>query len=190
MFSKVAAFAASEDDQEIDIALAVEHRLLRGHPRLRERDLHHRGRHARRGLQDRPHLGVQQVRQGSQPAQGEGGEPPGRGHPRGSHRHHLGQAEGSSVRGPDQGQARQRLHSIVGAAGHQREAGRVVRGEPDGGQPRRQEGHGRGAGPGGGQERSQRHPSQDSALGRRHAGQAEGLLQPRPTRERAVHRRG
>ena len=34
---------------------AVEHRLLRGHPRLRQRHLHHRGRHARRGLQDRAH---------------------------------------------------------------------------------------------------------------------------------------
>ena len=33
----------------------VEHRLLRGHPRLRQRHLHHRGRHARRGLQDRAH---------------------------------------------------------------------------------------------------------------------------------------
>ena len=30
---------------------AVEHRVLRGHPRLRQRHLHHRGRHARRGLQ-------------------------------------------------------------------------------------------------------------------------------------------
>ena len=34
---------------------AVEHGLLRGHPRLRQRHLHHRGRHARRGLQVGPH---------------------------------------------------------------------------------------------------------------------------------------
>ena len=40
----------------------VEHGLLRGHPRLRQRHLHHRGRHARGGLQDRAHHGRQQVR--------------------------------------------------------------------------------------------------------------------------------
>ena len=61
---------------------------------------------------------------------------------------------------------------------HQREAGRVVRREPHGGQPRGQEGHGRGAGAGGGQERPQRHPAQDGPVRRRHAGQVEGLLQP------------
>ena len=43
---------------------AVEHRLLRGHPRLRQRHLHHRGWHARRGLQDGAHVGGQQVRPG------------------------------------------------------------------------------------------------------------------------------
>ncbi len=60
---------------------AVEHRVLRGHPRLRQRHLHHRGRHARRGLQDGAHVGAQQVRPVPEPAQGEGGQPPGRGHP-------------------------------------------------------------------------------------------------------------
>ncbi len=35
---------------------AVEHRLPRRHPRVRERHLHHRGRHARRGLPLRAHL--------------------------------------------------------------------------------------------------------------------------------------
>ena len=37
---------------------AVEHRLLRRHPRLRQRHLHHRGWHARRGLQDGAHHGA------------------------------------------------------------------------------------------------------------------------------------
>ena len=64
----------------------VEHRLLRGHPRLRQRHLHHRGRHARRGLQDGAHQRGQQVRPRQEPAQGEGREPARRRHPRGHHR--------------------------------------------------------------------------------------------------------
>ena len=60
---------------------AVEHRVLRGHPLLRQRHRHHRGRHARGGLQEGPHQRGQQVRPGQGPAQGEGREPPRRGHP-------------------------------------------------------------------------------------------------------------
>ena len=41
---------------------AVEHRLLRGHPLVRERHRHDRGRHARGGLQEGPHQRGQQVR--------------------------------------------------------------------------------------------------------------------------------
>ena len=41
-------------------------------------------------------------------AEGEGREPLGRGHPGGSHRHHLGPAAGPPVRGPDQGEAGKR----------------------------------------------------------------------------------
>ena len=44
---------SDEDSQTLDVAHPVEHRLLRGHPRLRQRHLHHRGRHARRGLPHR-----------------------------------------------------------------------------------------------------------------------------------------
>ena len=54
---------------------AVEHRLLRRHPRLRQRHLHHRRRHARRGLQDRAHQRRQQVRASEEPHQGEGRQP-------------------------------------------------------------------------------------------------------------------
>ena len=68
----------------------VEHGVLRGHPRLRQRHLDHRGRHARRGFQDRTHLGRQQVRPLPQPPEGEGGEPSRRGHPGGAHGDHLG----------------------------------------------------------------------------------------------------
>ena len=72
-------------------------------------------------------------------AQGEGRQLPRRGHPRGSHRHHVGAAARPAVRGPDQGQARQRSDPVAGRAGHQREAGRVARGEPPRGQPDRAE---------------------------------------------------
>ena len=95
----------------------------------------------------------------------------------------LGEAARPAVRGPDQGQARQRPDALVRPEGHQRAARRVARGEPDRGQQGRQEGARRGAGSRGGEERPQRHPSQDGADRRRHAGQAEGLLQPQaPTR--------
>ena len=95
-----------------------------------------------------------------------------------------------AVRGPDQGQAGQRLHPLAGAEGHQRQAGRVVAREPHRGQPGGQEGHRRGPGPGGGQERPQRHPAQDGPVRRGHARQAEGLLQQGASRVRAVHRGG
>ena len=102
----------------------VEHRLLRGHPRLRQRHLHHRRRHARRGLPRRAHGRRQQVRPGEGPPQGEGREPPRRGHPRRPHRDHLGQAARPAVRGADQGQARQRADALVRAEGDEREAWR------------------------------------------------------------------
>ena len=47
--------------------------------------------------------------------QGEGPQPPGRGHPRGPHRHHLGEAPRPAVRGADQGQARQRADALARA---------------------------------------------------------------------------
>ena len=52
-----------------------------------------------------------------------------------------------AVRGPDQGQARQRLDALAGREGHQREAGRLVRGEPHRGPQGRQQGHQRLPGP-------------------------------------------
>ena len=60
------------------------------------------------GFRGRAHHRGQQVRQGQGPPQGEGRQPRRRGHPRGPHRHHLGAAARAAVRGPDQGQARQR----------------------------------------------------------------------------------
>ena len=85
---------------------------------------------------------------GQGPAQGEGRQPPGRGHPRGPHRHHLGPAARPAVRGPDQGKLGNVPDALAGRAGHQREAGRLARGAPHRGQQDRQEGDRRGHGPG------------------------------------------
>ena len=73
-------------------------------------------------------------------AQGEGREPPRRGHPRGHHGDHLRQAARPAVRGPDQGQAGQRPDALVRPEGHQRAPRRVARREPGRGQQGRQEG--------------------------------------------------
>ena len=107
---------------EVDDRDAVEHRLLRGHPLVREQHRHHRGRDARGGLQEGPHQRGQQVRQGQEPPQGQGRQPPRRGHPRGPHRDRLGEAAQPAVRGSDQGQARQHRDALDGREGHEREA--------------------------------------------------------------------
>ncbi len=72
----------------------------------------------------RPSPGGEQVRPFGQAAtaQGEGRQPPRRGHPGRPHRHHLGAPARAAVRGPDEGQARQRHDPFVGAEGHQRAA--------------------------------------------------------------------
>ncbi len=73
-------------------------------------------------------------------AQGEGRQPARRGHPRGVDGDRLGEAARSAVRGPDQGQARQRPDALVRPEGDQRAPRRVARGEPDRGEQGRQEG--------------------------------------------------
>ena len=90
----------------------------------------------------------QPLRPGQGPPQGEGREPPRRGHPRGPHRHHLGAAARAAVRGPDQGQARQPviMRSLVERATNEK-LGRVARGAPHRGQQDRQEGDRRRPGP-------------------------------------------
>ena len=55
---------------------AVEHRVLRGHPLVRQQHRHHRGRHARGGLQEGPHQRGEPLRQGQELPQGERPEPP------------------------------------------------------------------------------------------------------------------
>ena len=90
---------------------AVEHRLPRVDPLLRQRHLHHRGRHARGGLLQGPDQRRQPLRPGPQPLEGEGGQPQGRGHPGGPDRHHLGAPARPAVRRADQGQVGQRESS-------------------------------------------------------------------------------
>ena len=79
---------------------------------------------------------------------------------------------------------------VAGRAGHQREAGRLARGEPDRGQEAVGEGQAGGPRPHRGPHGPRRHPAQVRARGRGHARQAQGLRQQRPRRVRAVHRRG
>ena len=119
-------------------------------------------------------------------------EPPGRGHPRGPHRHHLGAAARPAVRGPDQGQARQRLDALAGREGHQREAGRLARGAPDRGQARScKKAHRRPPGPAS----RPATPATPPAASRRSTARAcptssRTARSRNPRRVRAVHRRG
>ena len=126
----------------------------------------------------------QQVRPRQGPAQGEGREPPRRGHPRGPHRHHLGASCATRS-----SRARPRPSSATSRCARScrrppTNAGRVARGEPHRGQRRSsKKAHRRGPGPRRGQEGPRRHPPQDGARRRRHARQAQGLLQrATPTR--------
>ena len=191
LFPKVCHYEdEDEDHQTLDIAIQWNTGYYEGiHGYANGISTTEGGMHVE-GFRTRADDGRQQVRPGQGPAQGEGREPPRRGHPRGHHGDRLGEAARPAVRGPDEGQARQRPDALVRPEGHQRAPRRVARREPDRGQQGRQEGAGRGPGARGGEERPQRHPPQDGAVRRRHAGQAEGLLQPQRRRERAVHRRG
>jgi DNA gyrase subunit B len=88
LFKRVGYLAASEETQEVEIAFQWNTGLPRGPALLRQRHRHQRGRHARGGVQEGAHQRGQQVREGAWPAQGQGREPPRRGHQGGPHRHH------------------------------------------------------------------------------------------------------
>ncbi len=85
---------------------AVERRLCREHPLLREQHQHPRRGQPPRRLPRRPHPQPQRLRPLRRPPQGRRGLR-GRGHPRGPHRGHQRQGPEPAVRGPDEGQARQ-----------------------------------------------------------------------------------
>ena len=126
---------------------------------------------------------VNQYAKAQEPPQGQGRQPPRRGHPRGPHRDRLGEAAQPAVRGPDQGQARQHRDALAGREGDEREARRVARGAPDRG-PRRswtkasQASRARARGPPG----ARPHAAQVAARVGGDAGQARRLLVERPGR--------
>ena len=161
LFAKVGYFEPTRTTQEVEVAFQWNtgyntdglHSFANGINTI-EGGMHEEG------FKKAPHQRGQQVRPGQGPAQGEGRQPPGRGHPRGPHRHHLRAPARPAVRGPDQGQARQRLDALAGRAGHQREAGRLARGAPHRGQQDRQEGDRRRPGPRRGPQGPRRHPAQ------------------------------
>ena len=169
---------------------AVEHRLLRRPPLVREQHRHHRRRDARRGLQEVAHQRGQPVRPGQGIPQGEGREPPRRGHPGRPHRDRLGEAAQPAVRGPDEDEAREHRDPVVRRARHEREARGVARRAPDRGEVDRHEVDAGRARPHGGAPGARPHAAQVAARVRLDAGQARRLLDPQRRRGRAVHRRG
>ena len=62
LFKRVVSFEETGERLRGRDRDAVEHRLLRGHPLVREQHRHDRGRHARGGLQEGPHQRGEQVR--------------------------------------------------------------------------------------------------------------------------------
>ena len=112
-------------------------------------------------------------------------EPPRRGHPRGPHRDHLGEAARPAVRGPDQGQARQHRDAVARARRpptrssadwleeHPTEANKIVK-----------KAHRRRRGPAWRPRQARdAHPPQVAARRRRHARQARRLLVARTASE-------
>ena len=110
---------------------AVEHVVRRVGVLVREQHQHDRGRLAPLRLQGGADRHAQQVRAREGPAEGEGGQPRGRGCPRGARDRDLRQAARPAVRGPDEDEARQPLGPGARRADRQPEARRVPRGEPD-----------------------------------------------------------
>ncbi len=78
----------------------------------------HDTRAARTSPASRPALTrhAQQVRARQGPAEGEGGQPRGRGRARGARRGHLGEAARAAVRGPDEDEARQPVASAASSS--------------------------------------------------------------------------
>ena len=155
---------------------AVEHRLPRGAPQLRQQHRDHRGRYARGGLPQGPHQRGQEVRPRQGPPQGEGRPVLGGGHPGGPDGHHLGEAPESAVRGPDEDEARQHPDALAGREGHEHPAAGLVRGEPAGGQAGRGQGDPGQPGPPGRPPGPRPHPAQVAAGVGVDAGQAGRLL--------------
>ena len=174
----------------LEVAMQWTNGVLRERPHLRQHDQHARGRNPRRGFPRRAHHARQQVRARQGPAQGEGREPHGRRRARGTHRRHLDQARRAAVRGPDQDQARQHRGQVVRPARRRRSARRLVRSQPQPGARRDPQGDPGIRRPHGGAQGARADPAQGPARGRRHAGQAQRLLEQGPVAERDLPGRG
>ena len=98
------------------------------------------GRHASLGLPCGADRHAQPLRARQGPAEGEGGQPRGRGRPRGPRRRHLREAAQPAVRGTDEDEARQPSDREPRQDRRQPEARRVPRGEPDRGEADHHEG--------------------------------------------------
>ena len=140
---KVIFFAGEGDEGALEVAMQWNAHLPGVGLLVREQHQHARGRLAPLRLPLGADAHDQPLRALVGPPQGEGQGPRGRGHPRGSDRGHLGQADRPAVRGPDEDQARQPGHAGLRRVGRQREAVRVPRGEPEGSRPGRPQGRGR-----------------------------------------------
>ena len=155
---------------------AVEHLLPGVRLLVRQQRQHARGRLAPLRLPLRAHVDAQQVRARQGPAEGEGGQPRGRGRARGPRRCHLRQAAGPAVRGPDEDEARQPVGHRPRLDGGQPEARRVLRGEPDRRAPDHQQGDRRAARAAGGAQGARADAAQVGARVDVAAGQARRLL--------------
>ncbi len=183
-------FDSERDLVRVEVVAAVQRRVRGDHLHLREQHQHARGRHAPRGLQERPHPVPQRLPEEAEPREEARGEPERRRRARGPDRRHLGEGARAAVRGPDQGATGQQR-----GEGHRREHGlrpavAVLRREPR----RRQEDprqvhHGRpgarGRAQGAGAD-AQEGPARELGPAR----QARGLQRGRPVQVRALHRGG
>ncbi len=115
---------------------AVEHLVRRVGLLVREQHQHDRGRRASLRLSRGTHRDAQPLRARQGPPEGEGGEPRGRGRPRGPRRGHLREAAQPAVRGPDEDEAREPADRGARQDHRQPAARAVPRGEPDRGDAR------------------------------------------------------
>ena len=110
---------------------AVEQLVRRVGLLVREQHQHDRGRRPPLGVQGRADRDAQPLRPGQGSLEGEGGQPRGRGRPRGARSGHLRQASEPAVRGADEDEAREPGRGRPRQDHREPEARRVPRGEPN-----------------------------------------------------------
>gem|GEM_PF-6543708 len=110
--------------------------------------------------------------------------------PRGAYGRHFGEGRRAAVRGTDQDQTGQRRGGRIGRSGRFGGAGQLLGGESEGCQGDRGQGGAGGTGAPCGAQGARSRAAQDAAVGRRSAGQAGRLFEPRPVDRRDLLRRG